>query len=234
MSKELNSLFDRIIETNCILVASAHHTGTWFALNFLLKANPDYEVLEFRKLLEDPDTIKKESIVHFHLTGETINSRGVIQGFKIDDAIALMNEVRTLVPLRDPLSSVLSRHERHPELQHFFILDAFIYMNQLPESCQFLPVDVNHGHIGRQRLLLKILYEFGICPPPYEIEKYARDWPTSNTRGNYPIKILYEKHRDVESVNLFVPGEYRYLIANKHKIQPFLESKGYIDLPWFA
>jgi len=241
-------LFQDIIDSGAVVCASGHHTGTWFALNFLLGLDGFDRVVELRDMIDGKEEPDNNSIVHFHLTGETIHSRGQVECVGFEHAKELLAEVQSIVPLRDPMSSVISRNQRHPGMAHFFILDAFMFMDQLPERCFFLPVDLhqparlyemysdygmeNRSYAARRDKLMEACVYLGETFNEH-VHRYAFDWPSSNTRGEYALKVLYEKHQDLQGVRRFFPCEYDYLIQNGSRIIPFLKSKGYEYLPWF-
>ena len=223
-----------VAKADCVLVASCYHTGTWFSLDFLTGLDGLDGVTEFSEIVSGQAKANPRMVVHFHLVGSAINSKGGrVVGYSFEDACYLMERVRTLVPLRDPLKALITREARHPAEDHHFIVDAFMYMQRLPPTCVLFPVDIPESYDDRLAALLRVANVLGLDGLEH-ITNYAMDWPNPNSRGNHALKILYEKHQDLESVSSFFFPEYKYLLEHAEQIIPFLISAGYKDLPWWA
>lgn len=219
-------VLNEVVERNCWLVASAHHTGTWFALEFLLWHSATRQVAELNDLLNGQE-LHDDDIVHLHLTGQTIHSRGHVQ---VDFEVAkeTIAKARTLIPLRDPMKAIMSRQQRHPGWDHRFIVDGFCDLPGLDPIC-FLPIDLVHD--ARPERLQSCLRVLDLPVEPY-IERYAQDWPISNTRGDYELKRIYDME-DLEGLRNRFPMNYDHFINRGNEIIPFLQEQGYKEMPWW-
>ncbi|NIX54763.1 MAG: hypothetical protein GWN14_02175 [candidate division Zixibacteria bacterium] len=122
-----------------------------------------------------------------------------------------------LTPLRDPVKSIISREQRHPELSHEFIPEAFSKLHRL--NAVFLPIDSDRD---RAEVLETALKGLGLRG-----NEVFQDWPVFNTRGGYQMKLDYEAG--------IVPNmpEVDLLVEESKTIIPFLKSQGYKYMPWW-
>ena len=225
------SIADRILAVpDCVTVASVHHTGTWFTLNFLLGHPQIHEVTEMRDLINGAP-VTKHGAIHYHLMGDReVNSRGVVEEMDFVDVIDLIDKTQTIIPLRDPMKAIITRQERHPDLSHNFIVDGFTMLATL--DAVFLPIDLPMSYGERHQLLCTALCDVGLAPHSY-VNDYANKWKPSNTFGEYELKRLY-REGDLNSVRSFFPEDYDYLLSRAAEIVPFLKLMGYEDLPWWS
>lgn len=229
MNPKIARLFNAIKKSKATLVVSPHHTGTWFALEFLLWHSRFCKVVELNDALWGNHPLHSSCIIHLHLAGNGINSRGVIKGISIDDVAQLVRFVPTLIPIRDPMSAIISRQERHPGFDHTMIVDAFTHLWKFNPSA-WLPVDLLGSYHDRLNLLSDTLQRLGLNVEPY-IYRYARDWTPQNTRGDYELKHIYA-NGDLEGLRNRMPVNFDYLIMRRHEIAPFMAKRGYPHFSW--
>ena len=232
-------IIDEIVRNDCIVVATVHHTGTWFLLNFLLGLKEVPELVEMKDLYSGAKKLSKGCLLHFHLTGKLVDTKQHTPyhfSFE-DDIIPLMRKVRSIVTVRDPLKSLITREQRLTGEDHTFIVRGFTTIPHCP--AEYFPVDMHDN--GNERLRLSMFYNlvarlsFDCDDNQHWIESYVDRWPVTefNSRGDYGLKALYEKHCDLIEVRKAIPYAYNYLIQCKHEIIPFMEALGYRDLPWW-
>lgn len=232
--KTVDEVF-REMPTPSFCVASVHHTGTWFVLNFLLSHPGTWELVELRTAVEGRE-VKPSDVLHFHLYGDGVVSRGPFhETGLLDAAVRLSRKVPTVVPVRDPLLSLISRQARHPELDHVQVVRAFEYLDRFSNSAVFVPVDLlnRSGIEARREKLEEVLGRLGLEWEEW-CDDYAREWPVANTVGGRGagLREMYER-RDVESLRGFLRAEMEELDRIAPTLIPFLQTLGYSDLPWW-
>ena len=219
------------IGSNQLIVASAQHTGTWFALDFLLWHSAVSRVVELHKL--DGELLPKD-VLHFHLVGSSevsyVHPLDEEKCWSVVEAAKLIEQTRTVIPIRDPLAALVTRQERHPELSHRHIVDAYADFSLLKTACM-LPVDLPTTYEERLALLITTLEKLDLEVEPYVL-RYARDWKPQNTRGEYKLKRLYEEN-ELADVEKMLGDDFDYLLSQAPAIIPFLKGLGYTNLPWW-
>jgi len=233
---EIKSLLKEITESNPIVVASVHHTGTWFMLNYLNGFAQVSGITEFHELVSGEKEFDSSQIIHFHIMGDTINSRGRVEEFPFSVVLHMVMNCRCVTPIRDPIYALISRQERHPELDHCFIVDGYSVM-QFYDTI-YVPIDLKYDNRHHRMWCLADSLMLLSCHPKYEentqwIEKYTDEWYPANSRGWYDLKLRYRDHGDVEAVRKAIPKEFDYLLSKADEIIPLLMRVGYKDLPWW-
>lgn len=243
-----------VVNRGAVLVASVHHTGTVFALDFLRGHPRAAEYLEFRDLLRGAQVVR-DDVVHLHVMGEELESRGVIRGgfgfSDLEEIVLTARGCRVVIPTRDPLLALISRHARHPELDHSFIVRGFHRLaaarldhpdhpGSLNPGIVFLPVDLLTTPEHRLAALVHVTHRLGWLkggapesePARSYIEGWASSWPIRNTAGPHPLKEMYDAG-DVFGIRNNLPAAYDRLIEARPVVEPFLRKLGYEDLPWW-
>lgn len=220
--------------TESAIVFSVQHTGTWFAIEFL-RGHPNVSgtFFEIRNLVSPSlPSIDDRSVLQVHLgtpVGEGTPRES--EKFADEEALAIFAEAeRAVVPLRDPLLSVLTRQNRHPWLDHRYIVSGFRALARAPEETIFLPVDTRPEE--RRRTLARVLARLGWPEAPEYVEGVARDWSKENTSGPSTLKKAYAEGR-LDAIRSALPEEFDYLLDSRDEIVPFLRTQGYEDLPWW-
>jgi hypothetical protein len=239
-------VLDEIYEKGCVTVASVHHTGTWFALEFLLWHSQFREVVELHELISGQKLVSKEKIVHFHLTGRKIDSRGDIE-CDWEKVKKFVKSAKVLVPLRDPLLSLISREKRHPGGDHRFIIDGFEALsdicgdvdNEYRKEMNWLVVDLSRMLSENDRViaLKNRLVQLRLDEQPY-VYRFARDWKKFNSWNDskHHDCVAYEDAylmNDWEWLKRQLGNNWDYLVSKMEKIRPMLIKFGY-SLKWLA
>lgn len=225
-------------------IASVQHTGTWFTiktvsrlLNYPISTGtiftlPSSESEDFVQYIKDWQTPLYH--LHFGLPDECDMMDSILPHYKV------------IIPIRDPLLSLISRENRHPELApHEFIIDGFLYLAQLhkmnPKNIFLFPVDLYKTRDDRKKLLLKLSDFLGIR----NTERRARiinftlshwDKPVNPSPDDYSgLKKLYQNDETRLVFNFLLNNRYGdNRISDKMiLIREFLKSLGYDQLPWF-
>ena len=237
----------RVIEGLCkgppvLLVASVHHTGTWFALNFLLEHGSVNRVVELDMLIRgEVKQMEDGDVLHFHLTGNKgIHSRGAVRA-KWSSICGLLSVSRLVVPLRDPVRSLLSRHARHPDLSHMLIVEGFsdladLYRSSVVSPDSLVPVDLHAAEgLASSRELREICLSRALRSAGLEddgcVGRVASAWEPSNTRGEYPEKELYRKG-EWDNIRDLFPAEWDRLQRVEPWLRHMFSTMGYPPFAW--
>jgi len=127
-----------------------------------------------------------------------------------------------IIPLRDPLSSLITRQNRHPEQSHAHIIRGFKNMHEM--NCDlyepfFFPVDLLKEET-RDEWVMSMIDECGLT------FRVKPDWTPVNSKGDYPLKRAYQE-RDLRTIRKNVK-EFNMLYELD---LDFFKSQGY-DLWW--
>ena len=220
------------------LVLSIQHTGTWFAIEFLRQHSHAGPFHELNKMIGGPLTEK--SVVHAHIAGpefasgqsRALGRKDGTNAIPTYPAYEILIETdRVIMPVRDPMLSLLTRHGRHPLLAHTFIVDAFTRVAKKHEGVLFLPVDCEPDR--RKALLYDVLTKANLAWDDPYIEIWSRDWKPQNVSPDTAEKQWY---RDGVWDKLYpvLKEEIDLLLENKHVLIPFLQELGYKELPWWT
>lgn len=215
------------------IVFSVQHTGTWFAIEFL-RGHPEAgDFFEVRKLLGETLPLTPHHVLQIHL-GDSEGSGGLpieSQKFAGEEAFFRMAFAgRAVVPVRDPLLSILTRQNRHPYLDHRYIVQGFRILASAPEETIFLPIDGPSS--GRRELLEGVLERLGWPAAPDYVEEVACAWEKRNSSGDSRLKRAYRRG-DFEALRRVMPEELEELLHSRDQLRPFLSRLGYEDLSWW-
>jgi len=240
--------FRDCVDVQPILVFSIQHTGTWFAINFLTKHSNVSELCEIkigRELFTGQlyDANYPEHLTHFLFH----HHAGLGAPISDDDARAtqwlltypLICTYPTVIPLRDPLLSLISRQTRHPDRQHHYIVQAMTQLFKLHPANNntmafFLPVDKlqSASFAGRQHTLKLLLMHMGL-PQEDWVDEFAADWPVFNSQRG-PLHELYEQG-DLDGLrDAGLASEILMLREHEDEIRPLMEQFNYKDLLWYS
>lgn len=222
---------------DAIIVASVHHTGTVTMLD-LLGGHPETgEVFEFRDLLKGADVVQND-VVHIHVYGGKLESRGVVKGLHFGDLASMAQKgwARIVVPVRDPMLALISRQARQPTLDHSFIIRGFESIARFPESVLFFPVDLDSGENARVARVANLFLDLGLSRDLSDLayeQIWAEEWPVKNTAGPHPLKDMYAAGQMFELRNN-MPEEFDLLVEKAPGIVPFLNRMGYGPMAWWS
>lgn len=244
---ESNNL--RVIFRQMYCIYSVQHTGTYFTMDLVsrhskicgcigMKDFSDFSIdgsgrLDLDNVLPLSEIIQRKDldvtgipVLHAHI--DAINSYNFAQKFM--SSMNLQGTIqKTIVPVRDPMKSLVSRQNRYPFLNHEYIVDGFVSLSKMKDVF-FLPIDLYEKFEERKSLLRNMFSYLGLN---YEeqFDDVAHLWkPKGTIRGS--LKERYLTGRIMEVAHHF-SDEYNYLKENESIIKPFLERLGYRNLPWW-
>jgi len=231
-----------------VYMYSVQHTGTWFVLWFL-DNHPDIlgHITANDLMLKNPGLFdgpfiarsKKKIVFHSHINAQ-MGPNGL---FKVptDEQYKKFLGVyhkkpekrRYLIPIRDPLLSLITRHTRHPKRDHIDVIRGFeMLATTFSKNGFFLPVDLDLTSDRREVLLRGALEYVDLDPKPY-IKTIAKEWPIRGSeKGGEKLKKLY-KNREMRYLERKL-SECRLLKKKESAIRPFLENLGYENLLWWS
>lgn len=229
------------------MVVSVQHTGTWFLINFLKQhvmvravilledLYPGENLESIRSVSIDRTVPDRDVVAHMHVTREGTPGLGIRYGAMFR-AIGCRDH-NVLVPLRDPLRSVITREARVPGRDHSYIVSGFEeliqWQRQIHRMVYWVPIDLPFETQGRKALLDGVLRHCGL-PGQLYVDRIARDWEPENVSAGAPeIKEAYQ-NRDAEFLAARFPVEWDLLKQKEETIRPFLERFGYQDLLWWS
>lgn len=205
-----------------ILVASVQHTGTWSAIGMIEHMTGE-KVCELWKILNG-DPI--EGILHTHIGDpmlvDTVERGKHVNGYILD---ALTTLFKTVIPVRDPMRSLITRQMRHPNLQHLHIIDGFRELARLHNTgnIYWLPLDLI-TEPTQQRSVENAMAAFVGAYP------YVCSWtPVNQTYEQDEIRDAYAQG-DIGPLEEACAEEVGALRSDK-AINNFLRELNY-DLPW--
>lgn len=217
------------------LIVSVQHTGTWFAIEFL-RRHPSLRSGEFIELSEvfKHKMISPYPLIHTHLGGSTqIEYPERVNKFiSRDDFIEFIQIPTTVVPVRDPLLSLITRHKRHPMLDHRYIVDGFLTLAEVEDLVTFLRVDCPRDDRRSELGKVSALFEPGPDHVKHYLDREARQWVVRNSVGGGPLNISYQQGMFDEIMDE-IREELTYLLEHRSTIVPFLQRRGYRELSWW-
>jgi hypothetical protein len=214
-----------------IFVPSIQHTGTWFIINFLNNFFPN--VYETKSVILENVIVIKNSILtcHFPINEDIQENK---KSLSIGGIKTISGIFKSVIPVRDPFASILTRECRHPKLRHFYIVDGFIdlakHFNNHP-NVKFFPIDLYKDEENRRNLLIDTMVHCGVNTVPHHdlINDIAKTWKPENETPKNRYKHLYE-HKDIGQIRFLLGpkwAEIEYLKNNASIILPFLSELGY-------
>jgi len=228
-----------------IFLPTVQSTGTWFTIGFF----EQHSMVDWLAPKMEWDNtriaMKLETMVlqaHIGFRRKDAPRKKLDRPAFIKHAILehmLDNADHVVIPIRDPLRSLLTAKVRGPDLYIRHIIEGFLYAMDIASRRDvfFLPVDLyaEKGPEERYNLLLRLLKFVDLPEEPY-VALWANDWPVRNTVGRRlgsSIVLMYRERRLAE-MKLFLENEYGWLFENYDNLRPFLEELGYKDLIWWS
>ena len=229
---------------NAIFLPTVRHSGTWFLQRLFQEGG--YKVVNLDRMLFGGECIppNTKAVIHTHIDVNLPVVRALhaqrpkpahqlaisyYEHFNEEMLQAFALALPTIIPMRDPLLSIITRHSRHPEqAPHTYLVDSWRQIPDMDTRPFFVPVD-----LGCQPGSLRAaLAHCGITPWP-GVLAYAKAWKPVNSvpdgapgaRAAYARKDAgwFEEHMPEEWAALGAAGEVRELF----------EEEGYEDLLWW-
>ena len=239
---------------NLIYCLSAPQSGTWFVLRFFERLG--YRIEHTGEIVERTKgrsfNMTGPIILHSHIFpfyynpsplkeswpsfgGDPIQEYIVrkhnmsISGIKL-----LCNMFKTVIPIRDPLASLLTRESRAPNLRHFYIVDAYVELARLfanHPNVKFLPIDLDRTVEEKRVLLNDIVIHCGIDAKQHKkvIGQTASMWKPENKTPNNRFHKLYE-NKDIKEIQRLLGPKWAEVVHLKNMtgiLGPFLTKLGY-------
>jgi len=162
---------------------------------------------------------------------------GQINGSNIEVMKMLSHHWPMVIPLRDPLLTMISAKNQDPTTNCSHIVRSWIYfLEELYEFDPFImPIDTLRHPEDRYTCIKELLTHLTLnwSEDSKELcEEFADKWPESNAHGAYPLKTAYY-NRDIKYIERNMEKEFQALQVLTPIFRPFLESYGYEDLLWF-
>lgn len=222
-----------------ILLASVPHTGTIFLQQFVEQHPEIGNVVGLSQLvngrsggLEDPYRAQRGMV-----PGTTNLVWTHIQHQTLDAIRAFHHHVPTIIPLRDPLLSLITAKKRREDAHHVWIVENWLMLRVFIwpyGDAAYYPVDLESKkpYNERRQNLHKIIEYCGLPADNY-VDEYAHRFQPANSRGEYELKTMY-KDGDFAQLRLHLKKEIEHLQANEDVLRPMLEEIGYKDLLWWS
>jgi len=213
------------------VLGTIQHTGTWTLIGFFK------EVCGLTMGMHHPakgsEYPFKHDFMHMHLSNTRFGGRlgdvSSLARFK-----ELAESHKAVIALRDPMRSIITRHNRHPELRHTYLPLAFdraVDLNGMP-NLSWAPLDLADDQDKRFALMRRLCNRLGVPITNDKLTAWARDWPKRNSTPD--VHGLHKAYDEGDMVKVYraFPEEANLLLTNT-RLKTFLKEQGY-DLPWFV
>lgn len=221
-----------------MIICSVKHTGTQFYLWFLSR-HPNVKDRPADLTYDGQPGMgcyANGNVVSYHI--------GEHPGDQDNSLKDLAEAARAIVPVRDPMLSILTyrQRKRNPMLlllegnraTYMGVTDGYkLFSTMDTDRVLFTPIDLPWSTEERIARLKEVEAHCKIEHDETWTVKYAQDWAVRNTAGDSGLKEAYCGQKDVAAVYQAFPRDVQYLLNNKDTIIPFLEARGYNNLPWF-
>ena len=239
-------------ELSIVFCPTVPQSGTWFVLRFFEKLGCKIEHASEIIKRDSPLNLDSSRILHAHIFpfyynpspykeawpsfGEDPIQEYIVRKNKlsIGGIKLLCNMYKTIIPIRDPLASLLTREARAPNLRHFYIVDAYVEVARTLSRClnvMFLPVDLNLRYKERRNLLRKVVQHCGFNPDEHSeaINVVAKYWEKENVTPNNRFHKPYAEG-DFDTIREWLGQKWAEVVHLKNFgaiLVPFLSSLGY-------
>jgi hypothetical protein len=224
-----------------IALLTVPNTGTHYILNLLNLSN---QITAHISTTEAYWGVGRREMSRFVLRYKPLpedHSKIVYQSHILDrpthremDLIAMGH--KAVIPMRDPLSSLISRKNRNPEEPMYHHVDAFEYVATSPWIAKsfIFPIDTKgfKSNWKFRQSMGRALFNYCNLDIPKQLEVWAKDNEHKNTMGKYNEKLCY-LDGNLKDATAKCVGEFEYLKSKKDVIIPFLKRLGYEDLMWW-
>lgn len=201
-------------------------TGTHFVLDFF-KLNPDVPInIGLRTILKTGHLRPGINLVHTHFEWHADRMHEIIE---------FSPSAHTVVPIRDPLASLIKARERTSYKYYAPArINAFLNAVSLEKhrKIHYIPVDLL-GNMSYEIKLEALKVISGGWVKEDLQKTWASDWPVVHTAGNYRLKQMYNDG-DFNAISKVLPSDWlKSLIEARPILKPFLQQLGYKDLMWW-
>src|SRR3990167_8727647 len=224
-----------------IFLLTVQHTGTWWTIN-TLRTHPDIKgFAHIRNVLNlhlgmpltgidagipSTESLSQDGINLLHTHWFRVYEKGRWQWDTMSDALVVL--VPTIMPLRDPLLSLLTRHNRESWMYpHTDLLEEWVRLAQCKLPLRLFQMD--NFELSKFALALNSV---GLETP----DEWLRNVdPTTavNTSGEYALKDAYFDG-NAKYIQSVVPEMWNRLCKSESVLRGFLEKNGYRDLLWWS
>lgn len=227
-----------------IALLSIPNTGTWFTLNLLLlhpeiNYHIDYNSGFFGIGRKELNRYKFKYIGLKDNVDKIIYRRHIMGPKTHGDIDLLCMGHKAIIPMRDPLASLISKKNRNPIEPAYEHVEAFEYIATSPwaQKSFFFPIDTDEfksDEKSRHGLALDLFDSFLNIPIDNINDLYiwAKENEPKNAMEDYPERQAY-LNGDIERATAKCKGEFEYLKSKKNVLIPFLKQLGYKDLMWW-
>ena len=220
---------------------TVQHTGTWFLIEFLRGTEAFRHEVDLAALIKNRHFLTlpnngptgchpyRPNLVHGHIN-ETAT-----------DCIRMLCAWwRPLVPLRDPLLSLITGRNRSPAQDFSYLVERWTRLVDVvdPFTPHYITLDLLRAPQERHKALEEVLgaTQMAITEAmSRQHNLWAASWPQYqyNSRGTYPLKVAYA-NRDLKYIEEKgkMRAELRALRAVEDIMRPFLVKRGYRELLW--
>lgn len=139
-----------------------------------------------------------------------------------------------VVPLREPLASLISRRARHPQATALHVVEQWIVLVSklatLERQPFWLPVDLlgTQGPATRRRVMLDLCSHLGFGGVELYLAQIASAWRPENASARTGLHEMY-RVRDIKALEKAMPAEIAALRRVDGLLRPFLHAQEYTD-----
>lgn len=226
-----------------IFLPTVRHSGTWFLQRLFQMGG--YKVVNLDRMLFGGEFIppNRKAVIHTHIdvnlpVVKALHARApkpahqlAINYYeRLNDGMieAFAKWLPVVMPMRDPLLSIITRHARHPEqAPHTYLVESW---QDVPPEAFFVPVDRAFSAPERMAILRAMLKHCKVKPWP-GIDAYARAWKPVNSMPGAPDARVAYKRKDAGWFEDHFPEEWEMLKEAAY-VRRLFEKQGYEDLLW--
>lgn len=238
---------------NDIFLATVQHTGTWFLMG-LFETNPLLRHTQLIDVIFDTNQLglHRPTVIHAHLSEndevleklvqagreDCIPARNFYRDWNIPLCEMLVRKCPTVIPMIDPLKSIIERHRRHPNFApHTYLVENWLkilrgWVGAAHISDPFFqPIELEQTYPDRMDQVLQLVRHCGLEPWP-AIGAYVREWGGKNTTTvGADVAAKYD-NGDVAYMEKTFPAEID-LLRESDDLKGLFEQHGYKELMWW-
>ncbi len=225
---------------HCILLTSSPNTGLHFLRAFFKSFAQVTNEVELDDIASSPLQFKTPSTAGFDPKTTNLIYGQVHEG-NLSYIENLSQWYPCIVPVRDPLASLITQKQRSPNSSAAWILDRWkLIVTSFPENVKYAVLDTPGAGEKDWRLhTLAVVASYVEVLWSHNTEgvmnTWANTWPMLkfNSQGVYPAKLaLWEG--DLDYIKVFLGDDYKILEDAREWLKPFLEAVGYEKLIWWS